>query len=117
MLQWRLGWQQKKKEKVRAKKEIRESWILRCRPSTKEQVKENGDSAKVKIGVRKEANVERMEERIRGRRAAARKEEKGKRRVAKEIPDRVGRAARQDTLRRGAGKEETKTCTPQTKMT
>ena len=44
------------------------------------------------------AKVERMEERTRGTRAAARKEEKGKRRVAKENPDHVGRAARQDTL-------------------
>ena len=43
----------------------------------------------------------RMEERIRGRRAAARKEEKGKRRVAKEIPEHVGRAVRQDTLQLG----------------
>ena len=50
VLQWRLGWQQKKTEKVRAKKEIREPWILPCRPFTKEQVRENWDSAKVKIG-------------------------------------------------------------------
>ena len=33
------------KEEVRTKKEIRESWILRCRLSTKEQAKENGYSA------------------------------------------------------------------------
>ena len=39
--------------------------------------------------------------------AAARKEEKGKRRVAKENPEHVGRAARQDTLQFGAEKEET----------
>ena len=48
-----------------------------------------------------------MEERIRGRRAAARKEEKGKRRVAKESPEFVGRAARQDTLQLGVEEEET----------
>ena len=54
-------------------------------------------SSKVKIGMRKAAKVERMEERTRGRRAAARKDEKGKRRVAKESPEHVGRAARQDT--------------------
>ena len=67
--------------------EIGELWISRCRLSTKEQAKENGDSAKVQIGrMRKAAKVERIEERIRGRRAAARKEEKGKKRVAKEIP-------------------------------
>ena len=46
MLQWRLGWQQKKTEKVRAKKEIRGSWISRCRLSTKEQAKENGGFGK-----------------------------------------------------------------------
>ena len=46
---------------------------MRCRLSTKEQAKENGDSAKVKIGMRKAAKVERMEERTRGRRVAARK--------------------------------------------
>ena len=66
MLGWRLGWQQKKMEKARAKKEIRESWILRCRLSTKEQAKENMDSAKVEIGMRTAAKVERMEERTRG---------------------------------------------------
>ena len=50
----------------------------------------------------------RMEERTRGRRAVGRKEEKGKRKVAKENPEQVGRAARQDTLQLGAEKEETK---------
>ena len=80
MLQWRLGWQQKKTEKVRAKKEIREPWILRCRPTTKEQVKENGGLATVKIGVRKGGKGGKDGERIRGRRAAGWKEEKGKRR-------------------------------------
>ena len=48
-----------------------------------------------------------MEERTRGRRAVGRKEEKGKRKVAKENPEQVGRAARQDTLQLGAGKGET----------
>ena len=42
------------------------------------------------------------------RRAAAKKEEKGKRRVAKENPEHVGRAARQDTLQFGVEKVETK---------
>ena len=50
----------------------------------------------------------RMEERTHGRRAAARKEVKGKGKVARENPERVGRVARQDTLQLGAGKEETK---------
>ena len=53
--------------------------------------------------MRKAANVERMEERTRGRRAAARREEKGKRRVAKESPEHVGRAARQDSWCREGG--------------
>ena len=48
-----------------------------------------------------------MEERIRGRRAAARKEVKGKRKAARERPAR-GRAAREDTSQLGAGKEEQK---------
>ena len=51
----------------------------------------------------------RMEERTRGRRAVGRKEEKGKRKVAKENPEQVGRAARQDTLQLGAGKGGNKT--------
>ena len=38
--------------------------------------------------------------------AAARKEEKGKKRVAKEIPEYVGRAVREDTLLLGAEKGE-----------
>ena len=52
-----------------------------------------------------------MEERTPGRRAAARKEAKGRRKVAREKPECVGRAARQDTWQLGAGKEETKTST------
>ena len=58
-----------------------------------------------------------MEERTRGRRAAARKDEKNKRRVAKENPEHVERAAKQDTLQLGVEKEETKIHTPLTKMT
>ena len=83
----------------------------------KEQAKENGDSAKVKFGMRQAAKVGRMEERIRGRMAAARKEEKDKKRVAKENSEHVGRAARQDTLQLGVEKEETKNYTPLTKTT
>ena len=36
---------------------------------------------------------------------------KGKREVAREKPERIGRAARQDTLQLGAGKEATRICT------
>ena len=100
-----------------SQEEIGESWSLCCTPSTKEQVKENGDSGKVKIGARKAAKVGRMEERIRGRRAAARKEDPGKIMVAKENPEHVGRAVRQDTLQLGVGKEETKIDTLLMKMT
>ena len=60
----------------------------------------------VKIGMRKAAMVERMEERTRGRRAAARNEEKGKRMVAKENPEHVCCAARLDTLQLGVEKDE-----------
>ena len=99
-------------EGVSQKKEIRESWILRWRLSTKEQAKE-------KWGFSKDQNWNEAAkvERSRGRRAAAREEEKGKRRVAKEIPERVGRAARQDTLQLCVGKEETHIKTPLTKTT
>ena len=38
------------------------------------------------------------------------REEEGEKRVAKEIPEHVGRAVRQDTLQLGAEKEETKIC-------
>ena len=44
--------------------------------------------------------------------AVARKEAKGKRKVAREKPEHVGRVARQDTSELGAGKEATNTCTP-----
>ena len=94
-LQWRLGWEQKKMERMRAKKETRGSWMSLCRLSTKELAKESGTLAKVRTGTRKVAT---MEERTHGRRAEARKEAKGKRKVARESPERVGRVARQDTL-------------------
>ena len=54
----------------------------------------------------------RMEKRTHGRKAAAGKEAKGKKKVAREKQERVGRVARQDTLQLGAGKDETHTCTP-----
>ena len=60
---------------MRAKRETKGSWTSLCRLSTKEQAKENWNSAKVKIEMRKAAKVERMGERIRGRRAAARNDE------------------------------------------
>ena len=44
-----------------------------------------------------------MEERTHGRKAVARKEAKGKRKVARETQERVGLVARQDTLRRKGG--------------
>ena len=94
--------------------ETRGSWTSLCRLST---AKESVALAKVRIGTIKVAKVARMEERTLGRRAAARKEAKGKRKVTRENPRRVGRVARQDTLQLGAGKEETRTCTPQTKTT
>ena len=44
--------------------------------------------------MRRVAMAARMEERTLGRKAASRKEAKGKRKVAREKPERVGRAAR-----------------------
>ena len=76
--------------------------------------KENGDSAKVKIGMRK---TERMEEGTRGRRAAARKEDKGKRMVAQENPEHVWTCCKTDTLQLGVEKEETTFYAPMTKTT
>ena len=43
-----------------------------------------------------------------GKRAVARKEAKGKRKMAMETPEHVGHVARQDTLQRGVEKEVTK---------
>ena len=48
---------------------------------------------------------------------SGKKEERVKRRVATEIPERVGRAVRQGTLQLGAEKEETQIKTPLMKMT
>ena len=47
----------------------------------------------------------------------ARKEAKGKRKVAREKPEHVGRAARQDTLQPGARMEATNICAPLMTMT
>ena len=67
--------------------------------------------ARVRAGMRKVAKAAKAEERTRGRKAVARKEAKGRRKVAKEKRGHVGRAARQDTLQLGAGKEATRICT------
>ena len=61
--------------------------------------------------MRKVAKAAKAEERTRSRKAVARKEAKGRRKVAKEKRGHVGRAARQDTLQLGAGKEATIICT------
>ena len=63
--------------------------------------------ARVRTGMTRVAKAARMEERTPGRKAAARKAARGKGKVAWEKPERVGRAARQDTLQLGAGKDET----------
>ena len=52
-----------------------------------------------------------------GRKAVARKEAKGKKKVAREKPERIGRVTRQDTLQHGAGKVPTTFCTPSMKTT
>ena len=75
--------------------------------SAKELAKESGALARVRIGMRRVAKAARMEERTPDRKAAARKEAKDNRKVAREKPERVGCAARQDTLQLG----ETRICT------
>ena len=62
--------------------------------------KENGVSERVRIGTEKAtmvAQVAKMEERISGKRATARKADKGRRNVAREKAEPVGRVERQDT--------------------
>ena len=65
----------------------------------------------------KVAKVAKMGERAHGRRAVARKEAKGKRKVAMEKPENLGRVARQATMEHGVEKEATTFCTPLMKMT
>ena len=79
-----IGMAAKEEERLRARKETRESWTSLCRLSTKELAKESGALARVRTGMRRVAKAARMEERIVGRKAAARKEAKGKRKVARE---------------------------------
>ena len=50
------------------------------------------------------------------REAVVRKEAKGKRELARDKPEHVGRVARQDTLQLGARKETANICTPSMKM-
>ena len=59
-----------------------------------------------KGGTRKVAKVTKMNGRTHGRKGVARKEANGKRKMAREKPENVGRVARQDTLQTGADNEE-----------
>ena len=59
-----------------------------------------------KGGTRKVAKVAKVDGRTHDRKAVARKEANGKRKVAREKPENVGRVARQDTLQPGADNEE-----------
>ena len=85
-------------------------WILRCKPSTKEQAEEHEVVERVSVGMKKDTKMAKVakthirKERTLGRRTVAGKGSKGKRKVAR------------DTLR---GVEETATqiCTPSSKMT
>ena len=61
--------------------------------------------------MRKATKVAKVEERTLGRKALARKEVRGKRKVEKEKRGLVGRVVRQDTLQLSAGKEATRICT------
>ena len=73
--------------------------------------------ARFRAGTKKVAKVAKTVGRINGRKSVARKGAKGKRKVAREKPERVGRVARQNTLQHGAGKEATHICTPSMKTT
>ena len=106
--------------KVRETKETNELQILRCRLSKKEAAKEHGALDRVRVSTKKYtkvATVAKMERRTLGRRAVARKEAKGRREVAVQKPEHVGRVARQDTLQRGVEKVATTISTPLMKMT
>ena len=58
------------------------------------------------------AEVAKMEERTRGRRATGRKAARGKRKVASEKPELAGRVVKQDTLQLGVEKVATEICMP-----
>ena len=84
----------------------------------KEPAMENEVLERVSVGLKKDpkvakvARVQLRKGRTHDRRAVVKKEAKGKRRVAREKPEHVGRVARQATLQRGVEREATKTCTP-----
>ena len=62
--------------KVREKKGIKESWTSHCKLSTEELAKENGVLESARVGTEKGTmvtKVAKMQERTRGKRAAARK--------------------------------------------
>ena len=61
--------------------------------SPKELAKENEALERVRVRTKKDTEVAMMGERTHGRRAVARKEAKGKRKVAREKQEHVGRAA------------------------
>ena len=65
----------------------------------------------------KVAKVAKMEGRSHDRRAVASMEAKGRRKVARERPEHVGRVARRATLQRGVEKVATNMCSPLTKTT
>ena len=88
-----------------------------CRLTAKELAKESGALARVRAGTKKVPKVAKVEERTHGRKAVARKEAKGKRNVARERPEHVGRVARQDTLQLGVERVATTICTPLIKTT
>ena len=64
--------------------------------------------ARVRAGTRKVTMVAKMEGRIHGRKAVARKEAEGKRKVARVKPEHIGRVARPDTSQLGARKRQHK---------
>ena len=86
---------------------FKESWASHCKMSTKELAKEHGVLESARVGTENGtmvAKAAKMEERTRGKRAAARKAATGKRKVAREKTEPVGHVEKQDTLQRGVEK-------------
>ena len=71
-----------------------------CRLYTKHLANESVASANVRTGTRRVATLAKNRKKLLAERQAVRKKAKGKRKGAREKPERVGRAARQDTLHR-----------------
>ena len=100
-LEWRLEWQRKKMARRRVKRETK-----RVVDFALKAVYQGTGKGKWSFGKGGTRKVAKVDGRTRGRKAVARKEADGKRNVAREKPENVGRVARQDTLQPGTDNEE-----------